>query len=231
VADAHVQAVRLKASAQASKLVLNTRLGRSRPERTGAAMKLTFDPLAASATPVLGDGDPLPPNDRVADRAPMLERLYRAQSPRLLRFFARRLSDQDANDLVNDAFVRFARTRAVNNGDVEDPEAFLQQVAKNVLRDRARAAFHRSVVDIDPDDRSARGGSDPVAALEARDMLGRMQRALDRLPAKTRAIFMAHRLDGATYAELADRYGLSVKGIEWHMSNAIARLHRAAGDR
>ena len=194
-------------------------------------MKLTFDPLAASATPVLGDGDPLSPDDRVADRAPMLERLYRAQSPRLLRFFARRLSDQDANDLVNDAFVRFARTRAVNNGDVEDPEAFLQQVAKNVLRDRARAAFHRAVVDIDPDDRSARGGSDPVAALEARDMLGRMQRALDRLPAKTRAIFMAHRLDGATYAELADRYGLSVKGIEWHMSNAIARLHRAAGDR
>lgn len=132
--------------------------------------------------------------------------------------------------MVNDAFVRFARTEAVNTGKVGDPEAFLQQVAKNVLRDRARAAFHRSVVDIDPDDRPS-GGADPVANLEARDMLGRMQRTLDRLPPKTRAIFMAHRLEGATYAELANKYGLSVKGIEWHMSNAIALLHRAAGSR
>lgn len=87
-------------------------------------MKLTFDPLAVPAAPALADGDPLPPDDRVADRRPMLERLYRAQSPRLLRFFARRACDQDANDLVNDAFVRFARTQAVNNGNVEDPEAF-----------------------------------------------------------------------------------------------------------
>ena len=105
-------------------------------------MKLTFDPLAVAAAPVLADGDPLPPDDRVADRTPMLERLYRTQSPRLLRFFARRASDQDADDLVNDAFVRFARAPAVNNGDVERPEAFLQQVAKNVLRDRARAVVH-----------------------------------------------------------------------------------------
>ena len=62
-------------------------------------------------------------------------------------------------------------------------------------------------------------------------MLRRMEAALARLSPKTRAIFVAHRLDGATYADLAERHGLSVKGVEWHMSKAIALLHRAAGKR
>jgi len=159
---------------------------------------------------------------------PALDWLYRRQAPRLLRFFAGRLHGEDADDLVSEAFLRFAGAPAVRRGTVEDPEAYLQEVAKNVLRNRARAAFHRSIVDIDPDIESSEEGADPVAALEARDMLARMQAALDRLPPKTRAIFMAHRLEGATYAELAEQHGLSVKGIEWHMSKAIALLHRLA---
>ena len=43
----------------------------------------------------------------------------------------------------------------------------------------------------------------------------------------TREIFMAHRLDGLSYAEIADRTGLSVKGVEKHMSKAIAQVTRS----
>jgi RNA polymerase sigma factor (sigma-70 family) len=179
----------------------------------------------------IDEGDPLPPVD---DRAPssraVVDRIYRDQAAKLRRFFARRGGD-DAEDLANDSFVRFMAASAVINERVANPEAYLQEVARNVLRNRARAAFHRSIVDLDLDLEQTADSTDPVAALEARDMLARMAASLARLPPKTRAIFMAHRLDGVTYAELARIHGLSVKGVEWHMTKAIAHLHRFAGKR
>lgn len=189
----------------------------------------TPDGGTASAARI-DEGDPLPPPDRVIDTPRRrLEALYRAQAPRVLRFFARSSARLEAEDAMHDSFLRLIASDAVSEGRVDNPEAYLQQVARNTLRNRARAAFHRSIVDLDLDEEAASDGTDPVASLEARDMLARMQATLDRLPTKTRAIFMAHRLEGATYAELATAHGLSVKGVEWHMSKAIAHLHRVAG--
>jgi RNA polymerase sigma-70 factor (ECF subfamily) len=37
---------------------------------------------------------------------------------------------------------------------------------------------------------------------------------------------MAHRLDGLSYAEIAEQTGLSVKGVEKQMSKAIAEITR-----
>jgi RNA polymerase sigma-70 factor (ECF subfamily) len=40
----------------------------------------------------------------------------------------------------------------------------------------------------------------------------------------TREIFLACRLDGYSYAEIAQRTGLSVRGVEKQMSRAIKKL-------
>ena len=37
---------------------------------------------------------------------------------------------------------------------------------------------------------------------------------------------MAHRVEGLSYAEIAQRTGLSVKGVEKQMSKAIAAIDR-----
>jgi RNA polymerase sigma-70 factor (ECF subfamily) len=47
----------------------------------------------------------------------------------------------------------------------------------------------------------------------------------------TRQIFLAHRVDGYSYGEIAERTGLSVKGVEKHMSRAIAHIDRAFAQR
>ena len=178
----------------------------------------------------LSDDDQLPPEDRVIFKPHLsLEILYRAHAPRLLRLFGRRAGRQDADDLVQDSFLRFAD--AEKGLAIEKPEAYLTRVATNALRNRARAAFHRSIAQNDIADHPLAGAIDMTPMLEARDMLSRLQAAMDKLNPKTREIFMAHRLDGATYGEIAERMGLSVKGVEWHMTKAIAYLHRAAGSR
>src|SRR3546814_5521257 len=66
-----------------------------------------------------------------------------------------------------------------------------------------------------------------IAEVEARDVLNRVGAAMARLSPKTREIFMAHRLDGLSYKEIGEKTGLSVKGVEWHVSKAIAHIARA----
>jgi RNA polymerase sigma-70 factor (ECF subfamily) len=182
--------------------------------------------LRPATIPRLDEDDPLPPEDRVVRPSLALDDLYRAHGPRLLRYFSRRADRQDAGDLVHESFVRFANSDACRERAIECPEAYLNQIATNLLRDRAKSAVQRSLASHVAADEVPLAGPDLVAALEARDKLNRLQTALMRLKPKTREIFLAHRLDGLSYKQIAERSGLSVKGVEWHMTKAIDHLDR-----
>jgi len=182
--------------------------------------------LRPATIPRLDEDDPLPPEDRVVRPSLALDDLYRVHGPRLLRYFSRRADRQDAGDLVHESFVRFANSDACRERAIECPEAYLNQIATNLLRDRAKSAVQRSLASHVAADEVPLAGPDLVAALEARDKLNRLQTALMRLKPKTRAIFLAHRLDGLSYKQIAERSGLSVKGVEWHMTKAIDHLDR-----
>ena len=68
--------------------------------------------------------------------------------------------------------------------------------------------------------------NDVQAQLETRDTLRRLEAAVARMKPRTRTIFLAHRIEGLSYAEIAERFGLSVKGVEKQMSKAIAQIDR-----
>ncbi len=190
-------------------------------------MRLIANILNSLSEPRIAEGDPLPPDDRIViGSALALEDLYRARAPRLHRFFGGRTERQDAGDLVQECFARLAEASASKEKAIDHPEAYLNQIAKNLLRDRAKVALQRSLTRHDPVEEVALQGPDIVAALEARDMLNRLQTALMKLKPRTRAIFLAHRVDGMSYKVIARDQGLSIKGVEWHMHKAIIQLDR-----
>ena len=195
-------------------------------------MRLIPDVLKSLVSPRLVEDDPLPPDDRVvAGSVLALNDLYQTQAPKLLRYFARRADRQDANDLMQESFARFVDATAAADRVIEQPEAYLNRIATNLLRDRAKTALQRSLARHVPADEESLAGPDIVAALEARDLLNRIQNALMRLGPKTREIFLAHRVDGLSYSDIAKRTGLSVKGVEWHMTKAITHLDRVLRSR
>jgi RNA polymerase sigma-70 factor (ECF subfamily) len=112
-----------------------------------------------------------------------------------------------------------------NLARIEQPEAFLRHVSINLLRDwgRAKALRERSQPTLEL---ASEEQFDQVAALESRDTLRRLEHAMSKLKPRTREIFLAHRIHGFTYAEIADRTGLSIKGVEKQMSKAIAKIDR-----
>lgn len=187
------------------------------------AMRLAL----GSARLPLDKGDPLPPDhDLIGSSRDVLGELYRAERPGLLRFLARRTPGDRAEDIVQQLFAHMAGKTEGQADAIVSPGAYLREAARNLLRDEARSAartsrhLHMSIEDVPLCD------GDPVATLEARDRLARLEQAVLRLKPLTQQIFLARRLDGYSYAEIAQRTGLSIRGVEKQMSRAIKQLGR-----
>mgnify|MGYP001384031031 CR=1 FL=1 len=84
------------------------------------------------------------------------------------------------------------------------------------MRERARRALERSLAPVAPQPDEP---SDP-------ELLARIEAALLTLPRRRREIFLAVRLDGTSYVELAKQTGLSVKGMEREVARTIAQIDR-----
>lgn len=159
-----------------------------------------------------------------------LDVLYRNEQHALVRFFTRyRASPEDARDLVQEAFLRLSRIDLRRSGSISRPAEYLRQIARNLLKDRAKAARrHARDAHVNADDCDL-VGVDELARLEARDSLVRLESAIKSLKPKTREIFMAHHLEGLGYAEIAARTGLSVSGVEKQVARAFDHIDRLTG--
>lgn len=158
-----------------------------------------------------------------------LEMIYRSERHALVRFITRyRSNPEDAGDVAQEAFLRLAQSEQARSEPIARPRAFLRQVARNLLRDRAKSASGRAeLLHVRYDD-EANSVADEVSRLEARDSLARIEAVMRRMKPRTREIFMAHRLDGLSYGEIAERTGLSVSGVEKQMAKAMTMLLRHA---
>lgn len=158
------------------------------------------------------------------------DEMFWTEAPRLGRFFRRQTGrSEDVGDLLQEVFLRFAGLSRERISSLNRPEAYLHQIARNLLRDRAKTARRRAAdLHLCADDVPLAGPS-PDAQLEARDMLNRVEAAMLLLKPRTREIFMARRVDGLSYDEIAERMGLSHKAIEKQMARAIAHLDRTLG--
>lgn len=173
----------------------------------------------------VAEADPLPPEDlRPRANGAFLERLYRAHHDGLVRFIRRRVRDERAHDVVQRVFCRLAGLSEREQQGIAAPVAYLRRAAANMLRDDARQDERRSSALHLGEDEACLRSADQWAALEARDRLRHLEEALLRLKPRTREIFLAHRIDGYSYAEIAARTGLSIKTVEMHMTRAIAYL-------
>ncbi|WP_240946508.1 sigma-70 family RNA polymerase sigma factor [Novosphingobium sp. ERW19] len=151
-----------------------------------------------------------------------IEAEYRHSCPALLRKLARKTGMTLAEDLVQQVFVRLMANR---QRQIENLSGYVRVAADNARKDLVRQELrqhqysHEPFEDIHP-------GCDLQSQLEARDRLARLEQALSRLKPLTRNIFLARRLDGYSYAEIAEQTGLSVRGVEKQMSRALKALAR-----
>jgi RNA polymerase sigma factor (sigma-70 family) len=174
--------------------------------------------MAQSSEPVSNLGD--------TDERVRLHQLYQEHSSSLVRQLTRRTGCRElARELVNETFLRLLRMAPGQVGRIEQPEAYLRRASTNLLRRWGKREAFRTAA-MPSVDLVAEPLIDQVAVLESRDTLRRLEHAMTKLKPRTREIFIAHRIHGFTYAEIAERTGLTVKGVEKQMSKAIAKIDR-----
>lgn len=132
-------------------------------------------------------------------------------------------TSHEADDLVQEAWLRLVRYEDEKQ-PVEQPEAFLMRTALNLSIDTYRTGSvrgehvlleHVVLVDTAPS---------IEAVLLAKERMARLALGLARLSDKTRDVFLAHRIDGLPYTEIAKLHGISVATVHHHIANATLRL-------
>jgi RNA polymerase sigma-70 factor, ECF subfamily len=148
------------------------------------------------------------------DPAARVGALFEAHHQRLYRL-ARRLSRsaEDARDLVQETFLRAARSpHSVPEGAPHE-EAWLVRVLVNICRDRWRQLAVRR--HHNPSLASSTSTAHPESALIARRLI---QQALEQLPPRRRAVLVLYELEGKPIPAIARLLGVSAVTVRWHLS-------------
>jgi RNA polymerase sigma-70 factor, ECF subfamily len=155
-----------------------------------------------------------------------LSALFDSHYDRLYRL-ARRLAPggDAARDLVQETFLKAARSLGSVPFGAANEEAWLVRVLINAQRDEWRKTEVRARYDSEA---RLSGGErkDEEAAFVARDMVWR---ALDGLAPRRRAIVVMHELEELTVSHIASLLGITAITVRWHLSRGRRELARILG--
>ena len=160
-----------------------------------------------------------------------LTRVFTDQAPALRGFFARRGANDEAEDLVQETYLRLLRAHQGGGERIANPEAYLYTVASNLAREQA-ARRQRIPVPIEDVEQVTSLTSTPDGvedAAERAQRRQRMQALLAGLPARTRAVLLMQYRDGLTYRQIAERMGVSPHMVKKHVVRGLAVCRRAVG--
>lgn len=156
--------------------------------------------------------------------ASLQEDFGRRWRPALLAYFVRRVRDHaEAEDLTHDLLAKLMQQ---DRSDIIAPEAYIFQMASNMLADRARRlkvrTQYREMV-MRGDDKGV-DVLDPFRVAAGRAQINLLAKALADLPERTRTIFVLYRLENFGQEAIAETFGISVSAVKKHVARAMASL-------
>jgi RNA polymerase sigma factor, sigma-70 family len=160
-----------------------------------------------------------------------LARMFAEHGPVLRGFFARRGANDDAEDLVQETYLRLLRAHQ-GQAAIANPEAYLFTVALNLAREQA-ARRRRTPVPLEELENltTLLASEESVEdAAERAQRRQRLQALLASLPERTRAVLVMQYRDGLSYRQIADRLGVSPHMVKKHVVRGLSVCRRALAD-
>ena len=152
---------------------------------------------------------------------------FEKERGRLLAYIRRRIPDEiDAEDLLQDVFFELIEAYRLMK-PIAHAGAWMMQVAKNRVTDLFRRGKReivedeggRMIHDLLP---SPDAGPDALFARAI--LLAEIEAALGELPPNQREVFLAHEIEGRSFAEISIETGVSVNTLISRKHYAVKRL-------
>lgn len=130
-------------------------------------------------------------------------------------------SGEEAEDVVQEVFFRIWRSRSEWNviGSVQN-YLFISVRNASIARLRRNATAQRWS-ERERVSSSGESTSGPEADLEVAERHADIERALAEMPEKRRAVCAMRWIDGMSYAQIAERLGITEKTVENHIGNGV----------
>jgi RNA polymerase sigma factor (sigma-70 family) len=126
-----------------------------------------------------------------------------------------------ARDSLHDAWLHMANKDKDTFAALDNPGAYIYRVACNAATDCLRANRSWQQDGETEFEQMIDGSPGPDSIAEARSDLAAVDRAMQRLPRMHGAILMALRVDEVPRQEVANRYGLSLRGVDTALRKAL----------
>jgi RNA polymerase sigma-70 factor (ECF subfamily) len=152
--------------------------------------------------------------------------LFKRHGRQLLTYLKGRAGPNDAPDLLQETFVRALRHGGL--AAMPDPQAFLQTIATNLARDRARRR-HTEAKYLEfgelPD--TASPEAPPGDSIEENDRSRILCATIESLPPRCREVFVLVMQENLPVKEAAERLGMSDSMARRHVRLAFRRCREA----
>jgi len=152
-------------------------------------------------------------------------RLLVDKGPTLANYFLRRVSHRwDAQDLVQEVYLRLLRNGQGDASDVRNPEAYLFTVAANLVKEHAQMKQRAPISSEGLEDVIERlatpcdAGADVDRALRRE----RLATLIGRLSPKCRAVLVMHYRDDLSYREIAEQLSISTNMVKKYIVKGLA---------
>ncbi|MEL1264851.1 sigma-70 family RNA polymerase sigma factor [Pseudoxanthomonas putridarboris] len=158
-----------------------------------------------------------------------LARMFAEHGPVLRGFFTRRGAKEEAEDMVQETYLRLLRAHQCEGGAIANPEAYLFTVALNLAREQAMRR-RWSLVPIEELENVATLLAAEESVEDAADRAQRRQRLqalLGTLPERTRAVLVMQYRDGMSYKQIAERLGVSPHMVKKHVVRGLSVCRQA----
>ncbi|NWJ25347.1 sigma-70 family RNA polymerase sigma factor [Rhizobium sp. Td3] len=155
---------------------------------------------------------------------------FAASYEELLRHLSRRLGrDADAADVLQDTYLRLQNIPTET--DIKNPRSYLFRMADNSAMDhiRGKRSIERYFSSEETPD-SADEKPSPERIVDYRQRLDRLQQAVSELPQRQRQVFLMHKIDGLSHAEISRELGITRSAVEKLVMKALAHLRDRLGD-
>lgn len=163
----------------------------------------------------------LPPGKYSKEELTWFRSIYDQYYESIRGFAYYKTGDVDlADDIVQEVFIKLWTNR--DGIKEETVKSLLYTIASNAIKNHFK---HQKVVyNFQKQDVANDSPDEADSLLRQEEFNRKLQDALAAVPEKAREVFLMNRIEGLTYADIAERLDLSVKAIEKRMSEALSVL-------